>query len=118
MNRERHYVVFAFLVAALCGVSGCGSSQSKARPISPAPTPAVDVTRVVSKKLNITVRLPGEIRPYEIVAVYPKVTGFLRWIGVDRGSRVKKGQLLARLTAPELEAERQNAEARLQSEKA
>ncbi|MHB8640103.1 MAG: efflux RND transporter periplasmic adaptor subunit [Candidatus Acidiferrales bacterium] len=78
----------------------------------------MDVTRVVSKKLNIIVRLPGEIRPYEIVAVYPKVTGFLQWIGVDRGSWVKKGQLLARLTAPELEAERQNAEARLQSEKA
>lgn len=118
MSTERHYVVFAFLAVALCGVSGCGSSQSKARPASPAPAPAVDVTRVVSKKLNIIVRLPGEIRPYEIVAVYPKVTGFLRLIGVDRGSWVKKGQLLARLTAPELEAERQNAEARLQSEKA
>jgi len=118
MSTERAYVVFAFLVAALCGVSGCGSSQSKARLVSPAPALAVDVTRVVSKKLNIIVRLPGEIRPYEIVAVYPKVTGFLQWIGVDRGSRVKKGQLLARLTAPELEAKRQNAEARLQSEKA
>jgi len=118
MSTERHYVVFVFLVVALCGVSGCNSSQSKEQPDSTTPALAVDVTRVVSKKLNITVRLPGEIRPYEIVAVYPKVTGFLQWIGVDRGSRVKKGQLLARLTAPELEAERQNAEARLQSEKA
>jgi membrane fusion protein (multidrug efflux system) len=118
MSTERHYVVFAFLVAAFCSVSGCSPSQSKARPASPAPALAVDVTRVVPKKLNIIVRLPGEIRPYEIVAVYPKVTGFLQWIGVDRGSRVKRGQLLARLTAPELEAERQNAEARLQSEKA
>jgi membrane fusion protein (multidrug efflux system) len=118
MSTERPYVVFAFLVAALCSVSGCSSSQSKEQPDSTTPALAVDVTRVVSKKLNITVRLPGEIRPYEIVAVYPKVTGFLQWIGVDRGSRVKKGQLLARLTAPELEAERRNAEARLQSEKA
>ena len=118
MSTERPYVVFAFIAVALCGVSGCGSSQSKARPASPTPALAVDVTRVVSKKLNIIVRLPGEIRPYEIVAVYPKVTGFLQWIGVDRGSRVKKGQLLARQTAPELDAERQNAEARLQSEKA
>jgi membrane fusion protein (multidrug efflux system) len=118
MSTERHYVVFAFLVVALCSVSGCSSSQSKKQPDSTTPALAVDVTRVVSRKLNITVRLPGEIRPYEIVAVYPKVTGFLQWIGVDRGSRVKKGQLLARLTAPELDAERQNAEARLQSAKA
>ena len=118
MSTERHYVAFTFLVVALCSVSGCSSSQTKKQPDSTTLALAVDVTRVVSKKLNIIVRLPGEIRPYEIVAVYPKVTGFLQWIGVDRGSRVKKGQLLARLTAPELEAERQNAEARLQSEKA
>lgn len=118
MNTERYYVAFAFLVVALSSMSGCGSSQGKKQPDSTAPALAVDVTRVVSKKLNIIVRLPGEIRPYEIVAVYPKVTGFLQWIGVDRGFRVKKGQLLAGLTAPELEAERQNAEARLQSEKA
>lgn len=118
MSTERHYVAFTFLVVAVCSVSGCSSSESKKQPDSTTLALAVDVTRVVSKKLNIIVRLPGEIRPYEIVAVYPKVTGFLQWIGVDRGSRVKKGQLLARLTAPELEAERQNAEARLQSEKA
>ena len=118
MSTERHYFVLALLVAALSSASGCSSSQSQERSASPAPAPTVDVARAVSKKLNITVRLPGEIRPYEIVAVYPKVTGFLQWIGVDRGSSVKKGQLLARLTAPEVEAGRQNAEARLRSEKA
>lgn len=118
MSTERRHAVFAFLVATLCTLSGCGSGQNKETPASDAPVPAVDVTRVLSKRLNITVRLPGEIRPYEVVAMYPKVTGFLQWIGVDRGSRVKKGQLLARLTAPELEADRRNAEAQLRSERA
>jgi len=117
MSKACHFISAVFSVLALCGLAGCESGRSKAAP-STAPAASVEVVQVVAKKLNIVVRLPGEIRPYEIVAVYPKVTGFLQWIGVDRGSRVKKGQLLARLTAPELDADRQNAEARLRSEQA
>ena len=117
MTKASHFLSAVFLLLALCGLVGCESGRTEAAP-STVPAAPVDVVQVVAKKLNIVVRLPGEIRPYEIVAVYPKVTGFLRWIGVDRGSRVKKGQLLARLTAPELDADRHNAEARLRSEQA
>ena len=68
--------------------------------------------------LNITVRLPAELWPYEVVAVYPKVTGFVDWIGVDRGSRVKTGQLIARLVAPEIASQRAEAQAKVQSAEA
>lgn len=117
MSKAFHFIGAVFLLLALCGLGGCESGRSEAAP-SAVPLASVEVVRVVAKKLNILVRLPGEIRPYEVVAVYPKVTGFLQWIGVDRGSRVNKGELLARLTAPELEADRRNAEARLRSEQA
>jgi RND family efflux transporter MFP subunit len=43
------------------------------------------------------------------------VSGFVEEIGVDRGSKVKRGQLLARLSAPELAAQRSEAESRLQA---
>ncbi|HEX5484152.1 MAG TPA: efflux RND transporter periplasmic adaptor subunit, partial [Terriglobia bacterium] len=46
---------------------------------------------------------------------FPKVTGFVQWIGVDRGSRVKKGQILAVLVAPELAAQKAEAQAKLES---
>jgi membrane fusion protein (multidrug efflux system) len=118
MKRVIRVVLMAFLFATVLIGTHCASDRSAAPPSSAASGARVDVVRVISKKLNITVSLPGGIRPYEIVAVYPKVTGFLQWIGVDRGSRVKRGQLLARLTAPELGAERRNAEARLRSTKA
>lgn len=118
MKRMIRAVPLIFLSVMALGCAGCGSEKRTAIPASQDSLIRVDVARVVSKKLNITVSLPGEIRPYEIVAVYPKVTGFLKWIGVDRGSWVKKGQLLARLTAPELDAQRRNAEARLRSDKA
>src|SRR3546814_18103506 len=45
----------------------------------------------------------SELKPYEQVAVYAKVTGFVKQLHVDRGDRVRKGQLLAVLEAPEME---------------
>lgn len=80
--------------------------------------PTVDVVKVASRKLSITVRLPGELQPYEVVAVYPKVTAFVDSISVDRGSIVKSGQLMARLVAPELVAQRAEAQSKLQSAEA
>jgi len=59
--------------------------------------------------------LPGELVPYETVDIYPKVTGYVKWIGVDRGSRVKPGELIAQLEAPELVAQRAEAQSKLQS---
>jgi membrane fusion protein, multidrug efflux system len=70
---------------------------------------------MVTQKLAITAHLPGEVEPYEVVAVFPKVTGFVKWIGVDRGSRVRTGQLIVRLEAPELLSQRGEAQSKLQA---
>jgi len=74
----------------------------------------VEVTKVVSRRLAITVRLPGELQPYEVVAVFPKVSAFVDSINVDRGSVVKTGQLMARLVAPEIAAQRAEAQSKFQ----
>lgn len=52
-----------------------------------------------------TISLPGELKPYEEVSIYPKMKGFVKKIYVDRGSFVRKGQLLAQLEAPEIGAQ-------------
>ena len=49
------------------------------------------------------ISVPGELKPYEQVSIYAKVTGFVKQLYVDRGDRVHKGQLLALLEAPEME---------------
>jgi RND family efflux transporter MFP subunit len=67
------------------------------------------VVTVQSKILDRVDQLPGEIEAYQDVAIYPKVPGFIKWIGVDRGSIVKKGQLMVGLIAPELFAQRNEA---------
>lgn len=46
--------------------------------------------------------LPAELHPYEQVTIYAKVPGFVKSVHVDRGTRVRKGQLLALLEAPEM----------------
>src|SRR5437588_10288716 len=85
-----------------CGANSASSeSKGDAQPTS-AQTPAVEVATVESRKLAIIVRLPGELQPYEQVAVFPKVTGFVDSISVDRGSVVKAGQLMIGLIAPEI----------------
>lgn len=95
------------------------SSQAKATPqASPSAAPAVEVATVESRKLAILVRLPGELQPYEEVAVFPKVTGFIDSISVDRGSVVKTGQLMIRIVAPELAAQRAEAQSKLQGAEA
>ena len=99
--------------------SKSGSSTAAAGAQGPAaPAPTVEVTKVVSKKLAIAVRLPGELQAYEVVAVFPKVTGFVDSISVDRGSVVKAGQLMARLVAPEIAAQRAEAQSKLQGAEA
>ena len=77
--------------------------------------PTIDVVRVVEQPLDVTLSMPGELDPYETVAIYPKVTGFVKTIRVDRGSRVRAGDLLAELEAPELVAQRAEAQSKLQA---
>lgn len=88
--------------------------------IQSAPTgrgiPQVVVEPVVERRLDDSVHLPGELQPFLSVDLYPKVTGILEWIGVDRGSLVKQGQVLVRLRAPELTAQRLEAEAKLRAD--
>ncbi len=116
MNRQKLTLLLTITLAlnAACG-SGGASKPAETKPASSpaAVTPAVTVTSVLSQELSRQLRLPGELQPYQDVTLYPKVQGFIEWIGVDRGSVVKTGQLLVRLSAPEIGSQRNEAEAKV-----
>ncbi|MBU8898580.1 efflux RND transporter periplasmic adaptor subunit [Corallococcus sp. M34] len=61
---------------------------------------AVKVTLAASGR---DVTLPAEARAWAQATLYAKVSGYLRDIRVDKGDRVKKGQLLATLESPDTE---------------
>src|SRR5229473_2981422 len=73
----------------------------------------VDAVRVISRPLDRKVELPGEFVPYLSVPVHAKIPGFVDKVEVDRGSVVKDGQLLATMIAPELNAQRAEAKAKV-----
>jgi membrane fusion protein (multidrug efflux system) len=111
-------LVFAFsFILAGCGSSAVQQSQTS-QAASAGSAQQVAAAPVEFQKLDTTLTLPAQITPYEVVNVYPKVTGFLETIRVDRGSRVKAGEVIIRLSAPELIAQRAQTEAAMQSAEA
>ena len=87
--------------------------EAKATSEKTSQAPTVMVAYVVSQEVKKELRLPGELHAYQNVAIYPKVQGFVESITVDRGSVVKQGQLLIRMSAPELASHTNEAEARV-----
>jgi membrane fusion protein (multidrug efflux system) len=108
---------FAYSLTILTASYGIFAGCNKNEPVHAEPQKARSVTvrPVVEQQLQATLTLPAELTPFEAVAIYPKETGFVQWIGVDRGTRVHKGQLLVRLTAPEVDARRGQSQAQLQN---
>ena len=74
-----------------------------------------DLVPVVSKTASRTIDLPGEFLPFLSVSLHARVPGYVERVLVDRGSLVKQGQLLAELSAPEMQAQIAEAESRVQS---
>ena len=96
------YIMIATLplVFIACGNASADKKPAKERP---APAPHYTLGEVTEGQLGSTADLPAVLRPFETVDIYPRVNGFIKDLPVDRGSVVKKGQLLVRLEAPELE---------------
>ena len=112
---NRLWLASSLFALAVLGCSSSASSPSGSSNAAPAPAAgaltSVSTVPVESKRLKTTITLPAQLVPYEQVDIYPKVTGFVQTVTVDRGSHVRRGQLLVRLTAPEFVSQRSQAEA-------
>ena len=108
----RRVIVFA----VMCAAAACAQQQPVTSGAASAPT--IDVVTVLQRPLDVSMQMPAEIEPYESVAIFPRVSGFVKTVRVDRGSKVKAGQTLAVLDAPEMNAQRSEAQAKLQSAEA
>lgn len=75
----------------------------------------VEVATVASGTTARNIRLPGELSPYQRVAIFARVASFVETMHVDRGSVVRKGQPLVTLSAPELEAQIAESQAKSQA---
>jgi membrane fusion protein (multidrug efflux system) len=73
--------------------------------------PRVLIEPVIHSPRSRLVEVPGSIRGYVETPVYAKIAGYLKSISVDKGDRVRKGQLIAMLDSPELDHQTANARA-------
>ncbi|MFH1303668.1 MAG: efflux RND transporter periplasmic adaptor subunit [Planctomycetota bacterium] len=64
--------------------------------------PRVQTIPVKQQDLEQKIELPGTVEGFETADLYAKVGGYLEEISVDIGDRVTRGQVLARLSVPEM----------------
>ena len=112
---KRLFLAYFFLMFLCIGCSTSEKPQSQNTAQAAAAPTTVSTVAVASHKLNKIVSLPAQLVPYESVDIYPKVTGFVQEVSVDRGSNVRRGQVLVRITAPELASHTSQAEAAVKS---
>ncbi|HEV3439181.1 MAG TPA: efflux RND transporter periplasmic adaptor subunit [Gemmata sp.] len=98
--------MFTVKAARCVGVLACGvlvfSFGLATEPTTvSAPQPATGTPK--RQALRHEIAQDGKLEPYEEVAVYPKIAGFIQELKVDIGDKFKKGELLAKIWAPEIE---------------
>src|SRR5580692_1020525 len=69
------------------------------------------VTNVLHSPKSRELKIPASIHVFIETPIYAKVAGYLKSIKVDKGDRVKQGQVLAVLESPELDHQVENARA-------
>jgi RND family efflux transporter MFP subunit len=78
----------------------------------PAEQPrAAAVVAVTRGNLASSLTVAGQFQPYQQVDLHAKVSGYIRWIKVDIGDRVRQGEVLALLEVPELQDQVEGAQA-------
>jgi RND family efflux transporter MFP subunit len=107
------------VIVILLGIRARERAESKLR--QNTNEAAVEEVVIIHPKQNSPIDevvLPGETQPYINSPVYARASGYLvKWYH-DIGSRVKKGDLLAVLDAPELDKQLAQAQADLETSKA
>lgn len=79
--------------------------------------PRVPVVKVTLGAKQRDIPLVGDVKPYQLATVYSKVNGYLKTIAVDRGDRVKAGQVVAEIDSVETDSQYLSAVADLDNKK-
>ena len=109
MTRKRIYLIAGVLILLLVvSVTLVLVRQRKAPASNPKAAAVVDVVR---GSLANSLTIAGQFQPYQEVDLHAKVSGYIRWIKVDIGDRVRQGEVLAELEVPELQDQLQGAQA-------
>ncbi|MBL8081937.1 MAG: efflux RND transporter periplasmic adaptor subunit [Candidatus Obscuribacter sp.] len=106
----------ALILYSPIALSGCervprrSVAKAKAgRKALPDDGQTVETVKVQSLQLSRNAKIQAELLPFRDVAIRARVQGFVEKIYVDRGAHVAKGDRLADISAPEIEANYQES---------
>ncbi|TAL11051.1 MAG: efflux RND transporter periplasmic adaptor subunit, partial [Nitrospirae bacterium] len=71
--------------------------------------PEVQVVKPLRRDIAAILRVPATVSPYHQTTLYAKVSGYLKSIRVDKGDRVRQGEVLAVIEAPEINQQYEQA---------
>jgi RND family efflux transporter MFP subunit len=80
--------------------------------------PTVVVALPDARVVNPTIDLPGRLEAYYRAPIFARVSGYLKSWSADIGARVKAGQVIAEIEAPDLDQQLLQARADLASQEA
>ena len=112
-------MLMAVALAPLAGVQGLvGVARCAARGGAAAEAREVQVVPATEDRLVRAITVTGTLAAEEQVTLSMKVTGRLKDLYVDLGSRVTRGQVLARLMPTDFDLRESQSEAALQQARA
>ncbi len=116
MPRSLRRLAFAGASAlALAGLFAASRLRSAVQAQTPAHEEprSVEATRPRRQTMSRSLDVPATIRAYERVDIHAKVSGYVSEVRVDIGDAVRRGDVLASLSIPEMEKELAEARAYL-----
>ena len=108
-RRSHEAAGWAALGLATILAHGCGhpavEKAAKAQAAVPAPATRVTAIKPTRETIRRTTEQPGQIEAAETTPIHARLAGYVEKVAVDIGDVVGKGQLLAVLRVPEVEAD-------------
>ena len=109
----------AAVLVVVTGIRAREDSSTKLREWTDSQAvPTVAVVAPDARVLNATIDLPGRLEAYYRAPIFARVSGYLKSWSVDIGARVKAGQVIAEIEAPDLDQQLLQARADLASQEA
>ncbi len=113
MSQTPHSLVIglAAIATVLAVAIGCEPSLERNAGTAPPPVTRVEIVHPERHTVRRSVGEPGELQAFETTPVHARVAGYVKNWTVNIGTAVKRGQVLAELSVPELDAEVRQKEA-------
>jgi HlyD family secretion protein len=107
----RKSIGLTLATAVAATAAGCQRSSEKNSGRPAQVVMRVEVVKPERHTVRRSVGEPGELQAFETTAIHAKIPGYVKAWTVNIGARVKKGQVLAELSVPEMESDVQQKKA-------